>query len=272
LEKNGHLIVEAGTGVGKSLAYLIPAIFHAVAHNKKAIISTHTINLQEQLILKDLPMLTKALPVQFQFTMLKGRHNYLCTRRLQKAILQGQQLFPSSGVEELKRIFAWSKKTQDGSLSDFETEPDPQVWQTVCSERGLCSPALCGRQSQFVNPAIPIAWFLVRMLTSVVLQLGTPAGTSPASRADGPPASRSSVLTFPCRWVTIQGRRSSPGFGSSKAPASNRCSEAISLNQSRTSVSPASRRCRGIDTSTGLPSYATAHAPAGIRSPGKSLV
>jgi ATP-dependent DNA helicase DinG len=151
LEKNGHLIVEAGTGVGKSLAYLIPSIFHAVARNKKAIISTHTINLQEQLILKDLPMLTKALPVQFQFTMLKGRHNYLCTRRLQKAILQGQQLFPSSGVEELKRIFAWSKKTQDGSLSDFETEPDPQVWQTVCSERGLCSPTLCGRQSQFVK-------------------------------------------------------------------------------------------------------------------------
>ncbi|HEX3718756.1 MAG TPA: helicase C-terminal domain-containing protein [Verrucomicrobiae bacterium] len=151
LEQKEHLIVEAGTGVGKSLAYLIPSIFHAVAQKKKAIISTHTINLQEQLILKDLPMLAKALPVEFKFTMLKGRHNYLCTRRLQKALLQGQQLFASPGVEELKRIFEWSTKTADGSLSDFETEPDPHVWQTVCSERGLCSPALCGRQSPFVK-------------------------------------------------------------------------------------------------------------------------
>jgi ATP-dependent DNA helicase DinG len=151
LEQKEHLIVEAGTGVGKSLAYLIPAIFHAVAKNKKAIISTHTINLQEQLILKDLPMLDKALPVKFQFTMLKGRHNYLCTRRLSKAMQQSQQLFASPGVEELKRVLEWSRKTNDGSLSDFETEPDPHVWQQVCSERGLCSPALCGRQSQFVK-------------------------------------------------------------------------------------------------------------------------
>ena len=77
LEEGKNLIVEAGTGVGKSLAYLIPSILFAVARRKKAIISTHTINLQEQLILKDLPMLARVLPVKFQFTMLKGRHNYL---------------------------------------------------------------------------------------------------------------------------------------------------------------------------------------------------
>ncbi|HEX3988430.1 MAG TPA: DEAD/DEAH box helicase, partial [Verrucomicrobiae bacterium] len=151
LEQKEHLIVEAGTGVGKSLAYLIPAIFHSVAHNKKAVISTHTINLQEQLILKDLPMLSKALPVKFDFTMLKGRHNYLCTRRLEKAMQQATQLFASSEVQELKRVWEWSKKTEDGSLSDFEIEPDPRVWQQVCSERGLCSPALCGQQSPFVK-------------------------------------------------------------------------------------------------------------------------
>src|SRR5437867_10536671 len=85
LEKGEHLAVEAGTGVGKSLAYLIPAILHAVAHKKKAVISTHTINLQEQLTEKDLPMLEKILPEQFTYTMLKGRGNYHCTRRLQKA-------------------------------------------------------------------------------------------------------------------------------------------------------------------------------------------
>jgi ATP-dependent DNA helicase DinG len=151
LQENKHLIVEAGTGVGKSLAYLIPAIFHAVARNRKAVISTHTINLQEQLVQKDLPMLAGMLPVEFKYSMLKGRQNYLCTRRLSKAMQQGQLLFTSSGVQELERIHQWSLKTEEGSLSDFEAEPDPHVWQQVCSERGLCSPKLCGRGSDFVK-------------------------------------------------------------------------------------------------------------------------
>src|SRR5882724_8099419 len=85
LQNREHLAVEAGTGVGKSLAYLIPAILFAVQKSKKAVISTHTINLQEQLTQKDLPMLARVLPVKFDFTMLKGRGNYLCTRRLHKA-------------------------------------------------------------------------------------------------------------------------------------------------------------------------------------------
>src|SRR5258706_5825018 len=76
LENREHLAVEAGTGVGKSLAYLVPAILFAVANRKKAVISTHTINLQEQLTEKDLPMLEKVLPMPFSFTMLKGRANY----------------------------------------------------------------------------------------------------------------------------------------------------------------------------------------------------
>src|SRR3954462_13620331 len=92
LEERKHLAVEAGTGVGKSLAYLIPAILYAKANRKKAVISTHTINLQEQLIEKDLPMLEQVLPVPFAFTMLKGRSNYLCTRRLNKAALQSTSL------------------------------------------------------------------------------------------------------------------------------------------------------------------------------------
>src|SRR5262245_43282396 len=127
LENREHLAVEAGTGVGKSLAYLIPAILHAVVRKKKAIISTHTINLQEQLTEKDLPMLANILPVPFPFTMLKGRGNYLCTRRLQKARQQAGNLFSSSEAAELDRIFEWSKKTADGSLSDFDVEPDPKV-------------------------------------------------------------------------------------------------------------------------------------------------
>ncbi len=156
LQNREHLAVEAGTGVGKSLAYLVPAILFAVARKKKAVVATHTINLQEQLTEKDLPMLAGVLgalkpPVKFQFTMLKGRANYLCTRRLQKAIQQSAGLFTSSEAAELQRIYEWSKQTKDGSLSDFDLEPDPKVWAQVCSERGLCSPKVCGYPSDFAK-------------------------------------------------------------------------------------------------------------------------
>src|SRR5205809_7595979 len=149
LEAKEHLVVEAGTGVGKSIGYLVPAILFAVANRNKAVASTHTINLQEQLVEKDLPMLAKILPVKFSFTMLKGRQNYLCTRRLHKAMQQADSLFTSPEVEELKRIYEWSKRTEDGSLSDFDIEPDPKVWAQVCSERGICAPKICGYTSEF---------------------------------------------------------------------------------------------------------------------------
>jgi ATP-dependent DNA helicase DinG len=152
LANREHLAVEAGTGVGKSLAYLIPAILFAIAEKKKAVVCTHTINLQEQLTQKDLPMLAAVLaPAKFSFAMLKGRSNYLCTRRLRKAMMQADSLFTSPEIEELKRIHEWSKTTEDGSLSDFEIEPDLKVWSHVCSERGLCSPKLCGHASDFAK-------------------------------------------------------------------------------------------------------------------------
>ena len=173
LTSREHLVVEAGTGVGKSLAYLIPAILFAVAHQKKAVISTHTINLQEQLTQKDLPMLEKILPVRFNYTMLKGRGNYLCSRRLAKALQQQDSLFTSPEAEELKRILEWSKTTEDGSLSDFETEPDSKVWSHVCSERGLCSPKICGYQSEFArqNPVCFFQRARKRILSADVLVL-----------------------------------------------------------------------------------------------------
>jgi ATP-dependent DNA helicase DinG len=156
LQNREHLAVEAGTGVGKSLAYLVPAILFAISQKKKAIVSTHTINLQEQLTEKDLPMLADvlgalAVPVKFSYSMLKGRANYLCTRRLQKAMQQSGNLFTSSEAEELQRIYEWSKETKDGSLSDFDIEPDPKVWAQVCSERGLCAPKVCGYPSDFAK-------------------------------------------------------------------------------------------------------------------------
>ncbi|MBT3594776.1 MAG: DEAD/DEAH box helicase [Verrucomicrobia bacterium] len=151
LNDQEHLIVEAGTGVGKSLGYLIPAILYAVSEGKRAIISTHTINLQEQLVEKDLPMLQEILPVSFNFTMLKGRHNYLCTKRLHKAMQMADGLFTTPESAELQRIMEWSKETVDGSLSDFDEEPNPKVWSQVCSERGLCSPKMCGSKSDFAQ-------------------------------------------------------------------------------------------------------------------------
>jgi ATP-dependent DNA helicase DinG len=151
LQNREHLAVEAGTGVGKSLAYLVPAILFAIHNSKKAVISTNTINLQEQLTQKDLPMLAAALPVKFNFTMLKGRANYLCTRRLHKAMHAADSLFTGPEREELKRIWEWAHGTEDGSISDLEIEPDPKVWAQVCSERGLCSPKTCGFPSDFAK-------------------------------------------------------------------------------------------------------------------------
>jgi ATP-dependent DNA helicase DinG len=148
------LAVEAGTGVGKSLAYLIPAILHAVAHHKKAVVSTHTINLQEQLTEKDLPMLERILPVRFAFTMLKGRQNYLCTRRLRKAMEQADSLFTSPETNELQRIYDWSKKTTDGSLSDFDGTGSEGLAACLFRAR-LCSPKLCGPASEFSKATGP---------------------------------------------------------------------------------------------------------------------
>src|SRR6476619_4485879 len=96
LEEERHLVVEAGTGVGKSLAYLVPAILFALEQHKKAIVSTHTINLQEQLLHKDIPILKKVLPVEFEDALMKWRQNYLCPRRLERALQHATELFTTS--------------------------------------------------------------------------------------------------------------------------------------------------------------------------------
>ena len=92
LENNTHLIVEGPTGVGKSFAYLVPSIIFALKEKRKAVISTCTINLQEQLIKKDIPALQRILPYEFKPEILKGRHNYICTRRLNNALIKKNNL------------------------------------------------------------------------------------------------------------------------------------------------------------------------------------
>ncbi|PTY01978.1 ATP-dependent helicase [Verrucomicrobia bacterium LW23] len=139
-----HLIAEAGTGVGKSLAYLIPAALHALETGRKAIICTHTINLQEQLFLKDIPLVAKVLNQPLRAVLVKGRQNYLCPRRLARAHEQVHDLFLSSDKAELDRIVEWSATTTDGTLSDFDLPPEPRVWAQVCSEPHLCTPRTCG--------------------------------------------------------------------------------------------------------------------------------
>lgn len=144
LEQQQHLIVEAGTGVGKSLAYLLPAVLYAREQGKKALISTHTINLQEQLFYKDIPLLEKVLPFEFKAALLKGRQNYICPHRLAKAMANAGDLFVSSEQAELQRIWQWMQTTTDGTLSDFDQEPDYKVWSQVCSEANLCTTKTCG--------------------------------------------------------------------------------------------------------------------------------
>jgi ATP-dependent DNA helicase DinG len=144
LSEERHLVVEAGTGVGKSLAYLIPAVMWALEKKKKAVISTYTINLQEQLIYKDIPIVQKVLPVEFEAMMWKGRANYLCPLRLDRAVANAGELFTSPEQAELTRIWEWAQTTQDGTLSDLAIEPDPTVWAQVCSEQHLCTTKSCG--------------------------------------------------------------------------------------------------------------------------------
>jgi ATP-dependent DNA helicase DinG len=148
LEEERHLVVEAGTGVGKSLAYLVPAILFALEQHKKAIISTHTINLQEQLLLKDIPILKKVLPVEFEAALMKGRQNYICPRRLERALQSSKELFTGPETNELQRIAEWASKTRDGTLSDVSIEPDPKVWAQVCSEAHICTQKTCGQNSR----------------------------------------------------------------------------------------------------------------------------
>jgi ATP-dependent DNA helicase DinG len=144
LEGNHHLVVEAGTGVGKSLAYLLPAVLFALEHNRKAIVSTHTINLQEQLLQKDIPIVRRLLNRPFEAALLKGRQNYLCPNRLDRALQLQNDLFTSSEQQELLRIKDWSMRTTEGTLSDLDVDPDPSVWAQVCSEPHICTPKTCG--------------------------------------------------------------------------------------------------------------------------------
>ena len=137
-----HLMVEAGTGVGKSFAYLAGAIDQAIAQKGKVLISTHTINLQEQLIVKDIPFLSQLLPKQFTARLAKGRSHYLCKRRLEYAIKRKASLFDDD-TRQLGLIAEWAEETIDGSVSELDFVPSAEIWQAVQSEYGNCQGRKC---------------------------------------------------------------------------------------------------------------------------------
>src|SRR5213596_2903300 len=178
LEEERHLVVEAGTGVGKSLAYLTPAILFALEQHKRAIVSTHTINLQEQLLYKDIPILKKILPVEFEAALIKGRQNYLCPRRLDRALEQANEFFTGPEQNELNRLAKWARTTRDGSLSDLAIEPDPKVWTQVCSEAHICTQKTCGQDPrcfyQQARKRLLAADVIVLNHTLLFILLGSP--------------------------------------------------------------------------------------------------
>ena len=142
----GVLLLEAGTGVGKSFAYLVPALAWAKANGERTVISTNTINLQEQLVGKDLPLLRRALQTAEHtptFALLKGWRNYLCLARLHGAVAAQRSLLEQDKLAELYDISEWAGRTPDGTLSDLPVQPTSEVWDEVSAEPDLCARMKC---------------------------------------------------------------------------------------------------------------------------------
>ena len=145
LAAGSNLCVEAPTGVGKSFAYLIPLIYRSRSSGRPAIISTETINLQEQLIDKDIPLLRELTGVDFRAALAKGRHNYLCRRRL--SLLSGEErdaLLPAPSLAlDLDRIGKWLERGADGDRDSIDFRIEPATWNLVCCEAGNCLSKKC---------------------------------------------------------------------------------------------------------------------------------
>ena len=161
LKNEQHLIVEAGTGVGKSFGYLVPAILAATdqltdassesgeQEKTRIVISTHTISLQEQLLSKDIPFLNSIIPLEFTAVLVKGRGNYLSLRRMDGALSRSNSLFAQTEeMEQLTQIRDWSRQTGDGSRSDLASRPLAAVWDEVASDSGNCMGRQCPKHKQ----------------------------------------------------------------------------------------------------------------------------
>lgn len=156
LQGGEHLMIEAGTGVGKSFAYLVPAILKVTSPpedpEKKAlpiVVSTHTISLQEQLLLKDIPFLNSVIPREFSAVLVKGRGNYLSKRRLKTARERAVSLFDTDQeMDQVRQLAGWAERTADGSRSDLDFKPYGGVWEEVASDSGNCMGRKCPTYDQ----------------------------------------------------------------------------------------------------------------------------
>ncbi len=139
----GTGLVEAGTGTGKSLAYLVPAARWALANGERTIVSTNTINLQEQLVGKDLGIVGEVIGERVRWALVKGRGNYISIRRARLAAESAPSLFPDDRTEELQALLDWVDQTDDGSRSDLPFVPSSDLWDEVRSETDACLRAKC---------------------------------------------------------------------------------------------------------------------------------
>ena len=142
LEEGHHLMVEAGTGTGKSLAYLIPAVLWALQNETRVIVSTYTKTLQEQIVNQDIPFLRDVLGLPFKYSLCLGSENYLSLRRMKRA----SQTHLFGNVEEdeqLNEIFHWAGRTESGFRNDLPFEPAPSVWEEVGRQKDLCMGKQC---------------------------------------------------------------------------------------------------------------------------------
>jgi ATP-dependent DNA helicase DinG len=161
LQADEPLLFEAGTGVGKSLAYLVPGIIHAVDQTRQLIVSTHTISLQEQLETSDLPkcrQLFTSTPelaryARFRSAVLVGKSNYLCTTRLGHALADRASLFADADYDELQRIAHWAESTATGLRHELRPPPRPEVWDAVNADSSSCSRKRCDCEKCFYQRA-----------------------------------------------------------------------------------------------------------------------
>ncbi|MFZ9916550.1 MAG: ATP-dependent DNA helicase, partial [Phycisphaerales bacterium] len=144
LDQRGRLLVEAGTGVGKSFAYLVPAIRRIVEHQERVVVCTHTISLQEQIFDKDVPLLKAVIPEEFTTVLAKGRANYMSLRRLRIASEKRAKICHNEEEEHsLEIIEDWAYETTDGSLATLPVLPRRSVWEHVESDAGNCMGRRC---------------------------------------------------------------------------------------------------------------------------------
>jgi predicted DnaQ family exonuclease/DinG family helicase len=147
--RGDHLMVEAGTGTGKSIAYLLPAIQWAVQNGQRVVVSTNTINLQDQLLTKDLPDLQRMLPFEFRAVSLKGRSNYVCPQRVRQ--MQNRADASELEVRVLAKVLVWLPSTLTGDKQELflPTAAENAIWGQLCSDAELCSPERCRRENCF---------------------------------------------------------------------------------------------------------------------------